>query len=260
MKSERPAIKLALVVEYDGTNYKGFQYQSKLPTIQRELERAIGKVTGEEVRVRAASRTDTGVHAMGQVVDFLTQSHFPEETWTKALNSHLPWDIKVRGTYRTSPDFHSRQDALARTYSYTILNRATPSPLLHNRCAWIKVPLDTEAMSHSAQSLVGTHDFSAFTVSLPPDKSGVRHVKRWEVWRDGDLVLIEAEANAFMTHQILRTNGMLVQIGRGKAPRSTIQDMMNNCIIQSRSVMGLPSKGLCLIRVDYPDFPPKRES
>ena len=253
---ERPAVKLALIVEYDGTNYKGFQYQPKLPTIQSELEKAIGKVTGKEVRVRGASRTDTGVHALGQVVEFLTATQLPEETWTRALNFHLPWDVKVRETHKPPPHFHSRHDAIARTYRYTILNRDTPSPLLHRHCAWIRFPLDTEAMARSAKFLVGTHDFSAFTVSLPPGKSAVREVCRWEVWREEDRILIEAQANAFMMHQILRTNGVLLEVGRGKAPVSAVHKMMNNSIIKGKSFMGLPAKGLCLIRVDYQDFPP----
>ena len=257
---ERPAEKLALIVEYDGTNYKGFQYQPKLPTVQCELEKAIGKVTGEEVRVRGASRTDTGVHALAQVVEFLTSAQFPEETWTKALNFYLPWDIKVKETHKPPLTFHSRRDALARTYRYTILNRDTPSPLLHDHCAWIRFPLDIEAMARSAKFLVGKHDFSAFTVSLPPGKSAVRKVNRWDVWREGDRILIEAQANAFMMHQILRTNGVLLDVGRGKAPVSAVHDMMNNSIIKGKSFTGLPSKGLCLTRVDYQDFPPIRKN
>ena len=257
---ERPAEKLALIVEYDGTNYKGFQFQPKLPTIQSELEKAIGKVTGGEVRVRGASRTDSGVHALAQVVEFLTSAQLPEETWTKALNFYLPWDIKVRETHKPPLHFHSRRDALARTYRYTILNRDTPSPLLHDHCAWIRYPLDIEAMARSAKFLIGNHDFSAFTVSLPPGKSAVRKVNRWDVWREGDRILIEAQANAFMMHQILRTNGVLLDVGRGKAPVSAVHDMMNNSIIEGKSFMGLPSKGLCLMWVDYQDFPPIRKN
>ena len=257
---ERPDEKLALIVEYDGSNYKGFQFQPKLPTIQSELEKAIGKVTGGEVRVRGASRTDSGVHALAQVVEFLTSTQLPEETWTKALNFYLPWDIKVRETHKPPLNFHSRRDALARTYRYTILNRDTPSPLLHDYCAWIRFPLDIEAMARGAKFLLGKHDFSAFTVSLPPGKSAVRRVNRWDLWREGDRILIEAQANAFMMHQILRTNGVLLDVGRGKAPVSAVHDMMNNSIIEGKSFMGLPAKGLCLIRVDYKDFPPIRKN
>ena len=255
----RPAVRLALVVEYDGTHYKGFQYQSEMPTIQGSLENAIFKTSGEEVRVRGASRTDAGVHAKGQVVDFMTYSYLSERTWTQALNFHLPWDIKIRSTYRTSSCFHSRRSALGRTYKYTILNRDTPSPLLHNQSAWIRTHLDVKAMSEGAQSLIGIHDFSAFTRPLPDNKSGIRHVKKWEVWREGHLILIETEANAYMLHQILRTNGILVEIGRKMAPISAIHDMINSCIIERRTYNSLPAKGLCLVRVQYPDFKLRKE-
>jgi len=253
----RSAIRLTLIVEYDGTNFYGFQYQTGLPTVQRQLEEAIGKLTGEEARVRGASRTDSGVHAAGQVVDFLTTARFPEETWTKALNFHLPWDIKVKATYNVPTDFNSRRRATTRTYRYTILNRKTPSPLLHNRCAWIREPLDTEKMHRGAQALVGLHDFSAFAGTLPPEKSGVREAKSWSVWREGELVLVEARANAFLPHQILRTNGLLVQIGTGKARESAVQETLEGSIINGNRAASLPPQGLCLMKVEYPDFPPR---
>ena len=259
-RKAQPTRKLALIVEYHGGGYKGFQYQPNLPTIQHELEKAIAKISGREVRVRGASRTDAGVHALGQVVDFKTTSALPVETWTKALNHHLRWDIKVRQTHRAPPDFNPRRHALARTYRYTILNRSTPSPLLHDRSAWIRSPLNVKAMHESAQDLVGIHDFAPFTVSMPQDKSTVRHVKRWDVRRDGDLILIEAEANAFMMHQILRTNALLLEIGRGKAPVSLVKRILKSGIMEAKSVIGLPARGLCLIKVEYPGFPTNKEN
>ncbi len=247
---------LALIVEYHGGNYHGFQFQPNLPTIQHELEKAVARITGREVRIRGASRTDAGVHALGQVVTFDTHTELPEETWTKALNHHLPSDIKVQQTHYAPPDFNPRRHAMARTYRYTILNRSTPSPLLHDRSAWIRSPLDVDAMQESANHLVGIHDFAPFTVTMPPDKSTVRHVKRWEVWKSGDQVLIEAEANAFMMHQILRTNGLLVEVGRGKVPASVVKKSLENGIMYANSVTGLPARGLCLMKVEYEGFPP----
>ena len=260
LREVQPTRKLALIVEYHGGRYKGFQYQPNLPTIQHELEKAIAKISGHEVRIRGASRTDAGVHALGQVVDFQTASTLPVETWIKALNHHLPWDIKVRQTHQTPLDFNPRRHALARTYRYTILNQSAPSPLLHDRSAWVRSPLDVDAMRESAQDLVGIHNFAPFTVTMPPDKSTVRHVKRWDVWRDGNLILIEAEANAFMMHQILRTNGLLVQIGRGKAPVSLVKRSLKSGIMESKSVAGLPARGLCLMKVEYAGFPPNEEN
>ena len=122
--------RIALILDYDGTGYKGFQWQAHAPTIQGELERAIKGLTQENTRVRGASRTDAGAHARGQVVDFLTHAPYTTETFVNALNWHLPPDIKVRGAYQVSPDFSSRKDALGRTYRYTLLNARWPSALL----------------------------------------------------------------------------------------------------------------------------------
>ena len=260
LQQTQPTRKLALIIEYHGGNYHGFQFQPNLPTIQHELEKAIARISGREVRVRGASRTDAGVHALGQVVAFETSSELSEETWTRALNHHLPQDIKVQQTHRTTPDFNPRRHALARIYRYTILNRSTPSPLLHDRSAWVRSPLDADAMRVSARQLVGIQDFAPFTVSMPPDKSTVRHVKRWDVWIDGDRILIEAEANAFMMRQILRTNGLLVEVGRGKAPVSEVKQTLENGIMNANFVTGLPAKGLCLMKVEYPGFPPNKEN
>ena len=107
---------------------------------------------------------------------------------------------------------------------------------------------------------MGIHDFSPFTVTMPPGKSTVRHVKRWEVWKEGDQIYIEAEANAFMMHQILRTNGLLVEVGRGKAPVSVIKQILKDGIISAKFSTGLPARGLCLMKVEYPAFPPNKEN
>ena len=247
----RPEKKLALIVEYDGTAYKGFQYQTDAPTIQHELEKALKQLTGEGIRIRGASRTDSGVHAKGQAVDFLTHACFEERTWVKALNYHLPWDIKVKSAYPVPLDFHARRDATARTYRYTILNSKTPSPLMRRQSAWIEKTLDSKAMAKAAEYLIGLHDLSAFAGSMPPNKTSVRQVKRWDVWKENDLVLIEAEANGFLPHQILRTNGILVDIGKSKSPISTIRDMLKGSVIKTKGTSVLPSKGLCLVRIDY---------
>ena len=259
-RQTQPTRKLALIVEYHGGNYHGFQFQPNLPTIQDELEKAVAKIAGREVRIRGASRTDAGVHALGQVVTFETDSDLSEATWTKALNYHLPWDVKVRLTHQVPPDFNPRRHALARTYRYAILNRTTPSPLLHDRAAWIRSPLNVDAMNESARHLVGIHDFAPFTVPMPPDKSTIRRVKRWDVWRDDDRILIEAEANAFMMRQILRTNSLLVEVGRGKAPASVVKQTLESGIICANSVAGLPARGLCLMKVQYQGFPPNQEN
>ncbi|MBM3925297.1 MAG: tRNA pseudouridine(38-40) synthase TruA [SAR202 cluster bacterium] len=256
-QEQRPASRLALIVEYDGGSCNGFQYQANAPSIQSEIEKAIHKFTGEEVRIRGASRTDAGVHAQGQVVDFLTNAAHPIERWVKALNFYLPWDIKVKAAYPVPAAFNARRSALSRTYRYAILNDPTPSPLLDKHTAWIKGPLDWQAMDRAAKPLIGTRDFSAFSGPLPPRRTPIRRVMKWDVWKEGRLLLIEAKGNAFLPHQILRTNGILAEVGKGRLSEDVITNMLAGSIMNRIKFSPLPSKGLTLIKVEYSNFPPE---
>jgi tRNA pseudouridine38-40 synthase len=244
--------RLALVLEYDGSRYKGFQWQTGVPSIQGEVERAIKALTGETTRVGGASRTDAGAHSRGQVVDFLTQAPYAVETFTKALNRYLPRDIRVRGACDVPPDFNSRRDATGRVYRYTLLNSKWPSALLRDFSHWVAAPLDVSRMKEAAGHLPGIRDLAAFTVPLPPEKSAVRRIERWDVWCEGELVLIEAEANSFLPHQVRRTNGILVEIGLGRLPSGVIKAIMDGTIKGLNHSPSLPAKGLCLMSVNYP--------
>ena len=243
--------RLALVLEYDGTRYSGFQWQANAPTVQGELERAIRSLTGESVRVRGASRTDAGAHAKGQVVDFLTRSSHATETFIKALNWHLPTDIRVRGAWDAGLDFNSRKDAISRVYRYTLLNARWQSALLRTTSCWVRASLDIAKMNEAAEHLRGTHDFSALTLALPPGMSGIRRVYRWEVWREGEMVLIETEGNSFLRNQVRKTNGLLVEIGRGQLPAEIMRKVVNGAAEELDHVPSLPAKGLCLMKVNY---------
>ena len=242
--------RLALLLEYDGAAYHGFQWQSGVPTVQSATETAISKFTGEQTRIRGASRTDTGVHARGQVVDFLTMADYPVETFIRALNWYLPEDIKVRGAREVCLQFNSRKDAASRSYRYLLLNSRWPSPLLRKSSHWVRAPLDIPRMQEASRYLPGTKNLSAFTVALSPDRSPIRRVDRWEVWQDGDLALIEAEASGFLPHQIRRTNAVLVEVGLGRMPPEIVREMLeaekppDHC-------PSLPAKGLCLLSVTY---------
>ena len=250
---EEPKVvrRIALLVEYEGTRYKGFQWQVRLPSIQAELEAAIERLTGGTNRVRCASRTDAGAHATGQIVDFLTAALYPAETFINALNWYLPDDVRVRGCWDRPLGFNSRRDAISRVYRYTVLNCPWPTALLRNFSHWVSGGLDVNAMNHAAQDLRGTHDFSPFTAALAPGKSPVRRVCRWDVWREGDLVLIESEANAFLPHQIRRTNGVLLQIGLGRLPTGVIKRIFDGTMRELTKCPSLPAKGLCLVKVNY---------
>lgn len=243
--------RLALVVEYDGTNYKGFQLQSSHPTIQGEIESALTKFTGERIRARGASRTDSGAHARGQVVDFLTDSGHPVESFPKALNYYLPQDIKVQSAIQVSLDFNSRRSATSRIYRYNILVAPWPSPLRRTTHYWVRQELLVAAMDQAAQRLVGVHDFRALVPGHPMDKSAVRIVHRWDVWREADTVIIECEANGFLRHQIRKANSILVQVGLGNYPESVVSECFKEEPANGVKAPILPAHGLCLMQVKF---------
>ena len=245
--------RLALVVEYDGSRYAGFQLQSGQPTVQGELECGLERFTSERTRVRGASRTDSGAHARGQVVDFLTHSHHRVERFPAALNYYLPPDIKVQEAYRVDPEFSCRWDAISRTYRYSILNRPWPSPLRRHTHLWVKQSLNVAGMATAAQSLVGTHDFRPLAVGHPEEKSATRTVLRWNVWREEDTVVIECEANGFLRHQIRRANALLIGVGKGKYPEAVTSEVLKGAQSELSLRLSVPAYGLCLMKVTYPD-------
>jgi tRNA pseudouridine38-40 synthase len=246
--------RLALVLEYDGTRYAGFQLQVHQPTIQGEIEAALNNFTQENIRVRGASRTDAGAHARGQVVDFLTGAPYAVGTFPRALNYYLAPDVKVQAAFEMAADFHSRRDASSRTYQYRILNRTWPSPLDRHDHHWVREALDVKSMGAAAQYLVGTHDFRPLAVGHPKDKSAVRTVMRWDVLREDETVVIECEASGFLRHQIRRANGVLVAIGQGRCAGETLKNILENRGLAGLAGSSLPARGLCLVKVTYPNF------
>lgn len=173
--------RIALVAAYDGTGYAGFQLQSNSPTIQGELEIAFSKLTGETVRVRGASRTDAGAHAMGQVVDVATLSRHGTDTIAAAMNHYLPPAIRIITAVEVPFQFHARRSASARTYRYSILNREIASPLLRHSHHTVTGVLDLPRMRAAARSLIGIRDFRQLSTGHPADQSAVRQVFRWDV-------------------------------------------------------------------------------
>jgi len=238
-------------VEYDGRRYHGFQWQAKLPTIQAELERAIRKLTGERIRVIAASRTDSGVHAKGQVVSFRTRSALSPQTFARALNYYLPRDVAVKGACRVNMDFNVRRDALSREYDYHILNSSTRSPLWEGFAYFVPKKLDIGIMNKTCQFLEGEHDFASFAASLGKLRSTVRTVYEARVTREDDLVTFNMVANSFLPHQVRNTVGLLIRVGSGKVGLEEMQQIME------AKTLGLagptaPAYGLCLTKVNYP--------
>ena len=254
-KREQPQERrIALVLEYEGTAYNGFQFQANAPSIQGTVEDALRNFTGETIRIRGASRTDSGAHAAGQVADFLTQAPYPIETVCRALNSFLPPDIRVRGAAEMPRDFNSRFSAVSRVYRYTLWNDAHPPALWRNFAYWVMDRLDLTGMQQASRSLLGSHDFSTIASSVPPGRNPVRTVNRWNIWREDEKVVIEAEGNSFLPHQIRRTNALLVRVGLGKLPVDAIRNIIDRSVQNMESCPSLPAKGLCLMRVNYPGF------
>ena len=245
------ATRLAIVLEYDGAAYRGFQLQSAAPTIQGELERALLALTGECVRVTGAGRTDAGVHARGQVASFSTVSRLEAETFVDGLNHYLPKDIAVRAARVVADSFDARRAARSREYRYTIVNRGTRSPLDERFAHRVEGSLDVAAMDRACREIVGQHDLASFASGLGGEKMRtLRTVHATKVSRDGDLVAIDVGANGFLRHQMRSLAGCLVAIGLG---RMTLDEFREVVAARQPSLAGpvLPAHGLCLIRVNY---------
>ena len=244
--------KILLIVEYDGTGYHGFQWQAGLPSIQGEVEKALEKLTGETCRVIAASRTDAGVHAKGQVVSFRTKSPLPPQTFVNGLNYYLPRDIAVKAAHRVSGSFDVRRDAISREYSYYILNSSTRSPMREAFSYLVAKPLDIEAMNRACQTLIGEHDFASFaTCDGARIKNTVRHVFSAEMKRDGELVTFNMVANSFLPHQVRNTVGTLIRVGLGKMG---VDEFHSIAEAKKPGLAGptAPASGLCLTRINCP--------
>lgn len=246
-----PITKIVLVLEYEGTNYYGFQWQANQPTIQAELEKAIWKLTGERRRVISASRTDAGVHAREQVVSFRTGSVLRTVSFIRGLNFYLPADIVVTAAYRASENFNVRRDAISREYHYYILNRPTRGAMKRGYAYPVSGKLDITSMNEAARDLTGKHDLASFITSLEPNiKTTEREIYKAEFKQDGDLVIFQIEANSFLPHQVRNTVGALLQVGMGRMTANEFKEVIK---AKRPGLAGptVPAYGLCLMRVNY---------
>ena len=244
--------KIVLILEYDGTLYYGFQLQAGLPTVQGAIEEALWKLTGERTRVAAASRTDTGVHARGQVVSFRSNSPHSLKTFINGLNYYLPRDIAIKAAHRIRDSFNVRRSAVSRQYHYYILNSLTRSPLREGFSYLVAGHLDIETMNRACQALIGEHDFASFASSIEVGlKNTVRRVYRAEVSQDGELAVFNMVANSFLPHQVRNTVGTLIRVGLGKMSGDEFYSIM---VARQPGLAGptAPAGGLCLTQVNYP--------
>jgi tRNA pseudouridine38-40 synthase len=243
--------RIALIMEYDGTRYHGFQLQANLDTIQGETEKALWKLTGERVRVTAASRTDAGVHAEGQVACFRTKSSLPPAKFVSGLNHYLPGDIAVKAAYQVEDSFNARREAVSREYNYRILNSDTRSPTRQSSTYLVPRRLDIGAINQACQVLVGRHDFASFmTGDGTSVTSTVRTVYRAEAAIEGELVVFDMVANSFLPHQVRNTIGTLVRVGLGAM---SVTDFNDVAAAKTPGLAGptAPAQGLCLKQINY---------
>ncbi len=243
-----PTVKL--VVEYDGTSYAGWQRQPDQPTIQAAIEQAIHQVSQATVSVIGAGRTDSGVHALGQVASFRTERDWPASNWTRALNAVLPKDIAVRSSALMDDHFHAQHSARGKLYTYRILHRLA-KPAIDRAFVWhIYRPLDETAMRQAATALIGSQDFSSFEGSLTDNTNPICHLQRLAVIRHDDQILIEAYADRFLKHMVRAMVGTVVDVGLGKRTPDSLAEVLR---ARDRSAAGrtAPPHGLCLMHVDY---------
>ncbi len=241
---------LMLMVQYDGTDYAGFQIQPQAMTVQEELQTALAAVLGHRVKLRAASRTDSGVHALGQIVTFETSNPIPVRNVAGALNERLPLAVNVVEACQVALHFDPRRDARRKLYSYRILNRDSGSPFIA-RYAWhIAEPLDVETMAAAADLLLGRHDFRAFCAAGGAAENTVRELYRFEVQCAGDMIEMYIEGDGFLYKMVRNMVGTLVEVGLGQRPAEAVGELLAN---RDRSQAGptAPGCGLCLVRVSY---------
>jgi len=244
-------MKIAVVLEYDGSGYHGSQIQQNVPTIQGELEKALISVTGESIRTTFAGRTDQGVHARGQVAAFNSSSTLQPEILARALNHYLPADIVVKNALVVDNEFNPRRDAVSREYCYCVLNDDVPSPFSRWSAYFMPNRVDVNMMNEACRQIIGTHNFVSFAGSLYGLKNTVRTVYTANVSREGVMVTFRIVANAFLPHQVRHTVGALIRVGTG---RLSIDDFKHLLQIKKTAAAGpaAPPHGLYLMRVNYP--------
>lgn len=249
-------MRMAIILEYDGSGFSGWQSQSdvqqpQVRTVQDVVEAGLAKIADAPVRVIVAGRTDAGVHARAQVIHFDTDAVRTPYAWVRGGNSNLPPDVALRWAGEVDTEFHARFSATGRRYRYVILNRATRPALARAQVSWEYRPLDAARMQAGARHLVGTHDFSSFRALQCQAKSPVRELRELRIERDGEYVILDLYANAFLHHMVRNIAGVLMTIGAGEREPEWARAVLE---ARDRTQGGVtaPPEGLCLTAVEYP--------
>ncbi len=244
-------MRIALMVEYDGSQYHGWQAQAGLRTVQQSLERALSQVANHEVSVVCAGRTDTGVHATNQIIHFDSEKERTIRSWIHGANSFLPKDVCVKWGREMPDNFHARYSATARRYQYIIYNAPIRPALLRSNVTWQYRQLDHRLMHEASQHLLGEQNFTSFRSVECQSKTPMRNVHHLQVTRKADLIIIDISANAFLHHMVRNVAGVLIAVGSGRRAVSWVNDVL---FAQDRTLGAetAPPYGLYLVEVVYP--------
>lgn len=242
---------LKITLSYDGTDFQGWQTQPGYRTVQETLEAAIAQLTGEaKIRANASGRTDAGVHALGQVANFYSETAIPAAKLVAAINAHLPDDVVVHSATAMPQAFDANRDAVRKLYRYVIHDGGAVNPFLRRYSCHSKHALDAQAMARSAAALLGRHDFHSFETDWPNRMSSVRTITHISVNRAGEYIWIDVEADGFLYNMVRAIAGTLMNVGRGFWPESVVAEILR---AEDRKVAGptAPAQGLFLVRVAY---------
>ncbi|MGO8755364.1 MAG: tRNA pseudouridine(38-40) synthase TruA [Gallionellaceae bacterium] len=243
-------MRIALGVEYDGSYFNGWQSQPDVPNVQDTLQAALSGIASEQVSIAAAGRTDTGVHALEQVVHFDTSTDRPVHAWVRGTNTLLPQSVAVLWAHQVPEEFHARFSAQARSYRYLLINRPVRSAVQYGKAGWFHAPLNLESMREAARHLLGEHDFSAFRSSECQAKTPLKNLSQLDIERQGDTVIFNLTADAFLHHMARNIVGCLIYVGKGKYPPRWILEVLTS---RSRTLAAptFSPCGLYLRRITY---------
>ena len=244
-------MRQALIIEYDGSAFSGWQRQPDARSVQSCVESALSKVADHEVQTICAGRTDAGVHALGQVIHFDTDATRSARSWCLGANTHLPSDVSVVWAGAVADDFSARYSAVERSYRYRILNCSNRAALQHRRAWFFPEKLDVERMRLATRALLGKHDFSAFRAANCQARTAVREVSRAELDACGDEIVLHVSANAFLMNMVRIITGVLVTIGTGEQAPQWVEELISHGD-RTRSGLTAPPEGLYLVQVRYP--------